>query len=328
MEKDKFLSQKEIDALLSALPKDGSLLPEEPRFTGSARVYDFRSPDKFSKEQIRTLQMIHDNFARQLGSHLSAYLRAPVQITCVHIEQGSFADFIQNIPTPSLISVLNMAPLPGRVLLATDAVTATIAVDRLLGGFGHAPEKTHEITDLEQTLMQGVMDYAIDGLQTAWKNVVSLRITLEEMALNAEFVQIALPSDAAVFLGFEVKIHDTIGLMTLCIPYAVLKPIVSELSPHTWVAGEARESGVYREALLAHVKKISVNVRVLLGEVDVEFQELLSLQAGDVLPLNSVAGRPLPVLIGNQAKYKGQPGLSGKQMAIQIMTGAEELNNG
>ena len=174
--------------------------------------------------------------------------------------------------------------------------------------------------------MRGVNNYVVEALQDAWRNVISLHVSLEEMALNPEFVQVALPSDAAVFLGFEVKMHDIVGLMTLCIPYAVLKPIASELSPHTWVAGEAKETGAYRGALLKHLDRVNVSVKVLLGEVDVEFRELLNLQVGDVLALNSTVGRSLPVLVGNQTKYRGQPGLSGNQMAVQIMTIMEEPN--
>lgn len=329
MEKDKFLTQKEIDALLTALPKDGSPLPgDDNKYIGSARTYDFRSPDKFSKEQIRTLQMIHENFARRLGQSLSAYLRAAVQITCVHIEQGSFADFRQNLTSPSVISVLSVAPLPGRILLATDAPTATVMLDRLLGGFGRPARDDHEVTDLEQSLMRGVIVYIVEALKEAWRNVITLDVALEETALNPEFVQVALPSDAAVFIAFEIKIHESTGVMSICIPYSVLKPISSELSPHTWVAGEARETAMYREALLRELEHVVVDVAVLLGEADVNFEELLQLQQGDVLVLNSVVGRPLPVLVGDSRRYYGQPGLLANHMAVQIASIAEVTPNG
>jgi flagellar motor switch protein FliM len=328
MEKDKFLSQKEIDALLTALPKDGSPLSVDDKYVGTARAYDFRSPDKFSKEQIRTLQMIHENFARRLGSSLSAYLRTAVQLACVHIEQGSFADFKQNLTSPSVMSVLSMAPLPGRILLATDAPTATIMLDRLLGGFGRAAREDHEVTDLEQSLMRGVMTYIVEGLKDAWRNVITLDVMLEETALNPEYVQVALPSDAAVFLAFEIKIHENNGILSICIPYSVLKPISSELSPHAWVAGEARETAIYREALLRHLEHVTVDVAVLLGEAEVDFEDLLQLQHGDVLVLNSVIGRPLSVLVGDTQRYHGQPGLLANHMAVQIATMAEVAPNG
>lgn len=317
---EKSLSQKEIDALLAILPADGSPLPGGvgDRIVGTARVYDFRSPDKFSKEQIRTLQMIHENFARRCSSSLSAYLRAVVQLTCVHIEQGSFADFMQNIVRPSLVTVLKMSPLPGRVLVALDAATATIAIDRLLGGYGRPADEDHEITDIEQSLIKGFISYVAEGLQEAWRNVIALSISAEEISLNPEFVQVALPSDAAVFLAFETKIRENSGTLSICIPYSVLKPIISELSPHTWVAGEAREAGVYRDALLKHLKRVEVNVAALLGEIPVTFDELLHLQVGDVLVLDSIVTRPIPVLIGQQRKYYAQPGLVGNNLAVQI----------
>jgi len=214
MTKEKSLTQKEIDALLSILPADGTPLPGGDHFIGSVRAYDFRSPDKFSKEQIRTLQMIHENFARRVSSSLSAYLRATVQLMCVHIEQGSFADFIQNLPVPSLITILRMDPLPGRMMLALDAATVTIVIDRLLGGFGRPTNEPHDITDLEQSLMSGVNDYIAQELQEAWKNVIALQVSVAETTLNPEFAQVVLPSDAAVFLGFEIKARENSGMLT------------------------------------------------------------------------------------------------------------------
>jgi flagellar motor switch protein FliM len=318
MEKDKALSQKEIDALLSIIPTDGAPLPGTDRFIGSARAYDFRSPDKFSKEQIRTLQMIHENFTRQVSSTLSAYLRTTSQIQLVHIEQGSFGDFIQNIPSPSYTNIIKMSPLPNRVLLALDPNTAIIAVDRLLGGLGNPISEEHQITDIEQSLIIEVVDYFIQGLKDAWKNVIDLNIVIEETTLNPQFAQVALPSDAAVFMAFELKVRESSGMMSIVIPYAVLKPIVSELSPHTWVAGESRDTGIYREDLLRQIKQIEIDVAVLLGEASVNFEELLHLQAGDVISLDSIVSRPLPILVGGTKKFNGQPGLVANRLSVQL----------
>lgn len=326
---DKTLSQKEIDALLAILPNDAGIIPEDAeRFIGSARTYDFRSPDKFSKEQIRTLQMIHENFARRLSSSLAAFLRATVTVSLVHVEQGSFVDFLQNIPSPCPTTVFKLDPLPGRVMLTFDAAIATIAIDRLLGGFGHPIQTEHEITDIEQSLLAAMISYIADELEEAWRNVLTIKVTTVESTLNPQFVQVALPSDAAVFVGFEVKIRESTGVMSICIPYPVLKPIVSELSPHTWVAGETRESGVYQDGLVSHLKRTAVDFRVLLGEMDADFEDLLHLQVGDVLVLNTQVKRPLPVLLGGHMQYLGQPGVVGRQMAVQIIDVVEEDAHG
>ncbi len=333
MADEKTLSQKEIDALLSILPSGdepvsaqmGGGVPGGPnRFIGTVRTYDFRSPDKFSKEQIRTLQMIHENFARRVSSTLAAYLRATVHLACVHIEQGSFADFLQNIPASSVAAVIKAEPLPGRILLTLDASIATIAIDRLLGGFGESLED-HQVTDIEQSLILGFIQYFSDGLQEAWHNVIELEMGIEEITLNPEFVQVALPSDAAIFLGFETKIRENNGMMSICIPYSVLKPIVSELSPHTWVAGESREAGAHQQGLKEHLKQTSVSVSVLLGETTVQFEDLLHIQTGDVLVLNTVVDRPLPILVGKRKRYIGHPGLTGSHMAVQITKVLEEV---
>lgn len=324
MEKQKTLSQKEIDALLSILPTDGTTENPPDRFGHTARNYDFRSPDKFSKEQMRTLQMIHDNFARRVSSSLSAYLRTTVQVTCVHIEQGSFSDFVQNIMAPSPLGVLKLHPLPNRVMLALDTTTATVIIDRLLGGFGTSLSDTRDITDIEQSLMSHVMQYLADGLASAWSNVITLDVTIEEMSLNPEFVQVALPTDAAIFLGFEMRVREATGTVSICIPYSVLKPIISELSPTTWVAGESKENAIHQPALVSHLKKTNIDVAVLLGQLTVGFEDLLQLQLGDVLVLDTNINRPLPVMVGGTKRYEARPGLSGRYMAVQITGQIEE----
>jgi len=330
MSQEKTLSQKEIDALLAILPSDGTPLPnaEPDQFIGNAKAYDFRSPDKFSKEQVRTLQMIHENFARRLTSSLSAFLRSTVSISLVHVEQGSFVDFLQNIPSPSPTTVFRFDPLPGRVMLAFDTDTAAIAIDRLMGGMGMPIGDDHEITDIDQKLLENVVEYVADGIEEAWSNVIKISVKTVETTLNPEFAQVALPSDAAVFIGFEVRIRELTGMMSICIPYSVLKPIVSELSPHTWVAGEARESGIYRDKLEAHIRRTEVDVRTLLGEADVNFEEILQLQTGDVLVLDTHVQRALPVMVGEDKRFNGQPGTIGYQLAVQIVDVLEVKNSG
>ena len=145
--------------------------------------------------------------------------------------------------------------------------------------------------------------------------------------MNPEFVQVALPSDAAIFLGFEVKVREGNGMMSICMPYSVLKPIVSELSPHTWVAGEVKDTGTYSQALLSHLKQTEVDLAVLLGEMIVDFEDLLHLQLGDVLVLDTQVKRPLPILVGECKKYWGQLGLIGNHMATQITAVMEEMSD-
>ncbi len=330
MSQNKTLSQKEIDALLAILPGDGAALPgvEPDALATNARAYDFRSPDKFSKEQVRTLQMIHENFARRLTSSLSAFLRTTAFVSLVHVEQGSYVDFLQNIPSPSPTTVFRFDPLPGRVMLALDTDTASVAIDRLMGGLGHSVSDKHEITDIDQMLLVGIIDYIAEAIQEAWRNVTTIAVKTVENTLNPEFAQVALPSDAAVFIGFETRIRDNTGMMSICIPYSVLKPIVSELSPHAWIAGETRGAGVHVDLLETHIRRAEVDMRVLLGEVDLNFEEVLQLQVGDVLVLDTHVQRVLPILIGEHKRFSGHPGTVGHQLAVQIENILEAKNNG
>jgi flagellar motor switch protein FliM len=321
-DEDKTLSQKEIDALLAILPADGGPLPGDipgrpPAMP--AKLYDFRSPNKFSKEQMRTLKMIHESFARRITSSLSAHLRTSAQATFVYIEQGMYKQLSNHVPEPSIIYIVKLAPLPGRLLLSFDAGLAAVFVDRLLGGSGHPVTVSHQVTDIEVRLVKNVATHALDALRDAWSNVVELEPHIEESALNTQFVQVALTSDAAVFIALEIKMSEATGTMTMAIPYPVIKPIVYKLSPHTWVAGQERTEDEQSSGDMRHnLWDVPVDVVAQLGEADLTIAELMSLRPGDVIPLNSHIGSELPLLTEDYELFRCRPGTIGSQMAVLV----------
>ncbi|NOZ06856.1 MAG: flagellar motor switch protein FliM [Chloroflexi bacterium] len=337
-DEDKILSQKEIDALLSILPEDGGALssegavPSTSKVPANVKLYDFRSPNKFSKEQIRTLKMMHESFARRLTSGLSAYLRSAVQATFVYVEQGTYEQLTNHVPDPSIIYVVKMSPLPGRIFISVDASLASVFVDRLLGGSGRGVPETHTITDIEIGLVQNVAKRTLDALTDAWSNVVDLQPLVEESTQNVQFVQIALSSDAAVFIALEVRVQEAIGTMSLCIPFQVIKPIMFKLSPHAWVAGQEKsEPETDFQEIRQQVSYIPVNVVAQLGTVDLTVRELMSLRPGDVIPLNSHIDSELPLLTEGEKMGSCRPGTLGGQLAVVItdaLTSSSSLATG
>ncbi len=320
---DKTLSQKEIDALLAILPADGGPLPVDtapgPPPAVPAKLYDFRSPSKFSKEQIRTLKMIHESFARRLTSSLSAHMRTSVQATFVYIEQGTYKQLSNHVPEPSVIFIVKLPPLPGRLLLSVDAGLASVFVDRLLGGTGRVMSISHAITDIEVRLVGNVVAHTLDALADAWSNVVELEPRVEESAQNTQFVQVALTSDAAVFIALEIKIQEATGTMTMAIPFPVIKPIIFKLSPHTWVAGQERtEESSASIDMRQNLQHIPVDVVAELGSVNLTIAELVSLRSGDVIPLNTHIDSDLPLLTEDQELHRCRPGTVGSQMAVLV----------
>ena len=328
------LSQSEIDALLSAL-STGELDVEEIKTeekSKKVKIYDFKRPDKFSKDQIRTLQMLHDSFARLLTTSLSAQLRTMVQIQVVSVEQLTYDEFVRSIPTLTTLTIFDMEPLEGSGILELGPNVTFPIIDRLLGGPGYAPERSRELTDIEEIIIGKILNRMLDYLQESWKNVVAFNPSLKSIETNPQFVQIVPPNDMVVLITLNAMIGRNDGIMTICLPYIVLEPILSKLSAHYWFASTRKETTVENLSLIKKkIEKAKVPIVVELGGAVIPIQELLQLQVGDVLPLDAPLNKEMEVKIGTRIKYKARPGLAGNRVAVQITSIVEEgedENNG
>ncbi len=320
------LSQSEIDALLSKLAADGTE-PETPSAEQPWRmvkVYDFRRPDKLSKDQMRTLQLVHETFGRLVGSSLSGQLRTAVQLNLVSIEQGVYGEYVERVPEGTVLHILSMDPLPGNVLVGIDLLAAMAAVDRMLGGAGNPPETVRTPTEIELTLVNTLMANMLAGLSEAWSRVIDLRPAMRDVVLDARYVQVALKSDPVVVIALEMSLSHSSGTITLCIPYVTLEPILTRLSAQMWFASE-RKGGVAKAGeIMNSLASAEVDVKVVLGGAMVTLQELLELGSGDVIMLDRATASPVDVIVGNRRKYVAKPGLMGKRIAVQILEKTEE----
>lgn len=322
------LSQEEIDALLSALSTGGvktehAKKTEEP--PKKIRVYDFKRPNKFSKEQIHTIQAIHENYARLLATSFSAQLRTIVQISVHSVEQLTYDEFIHFLPNPTILNIFKMNPLEGNAVLEINpAITFTI-IDRLFGGPGQAPEKIRDLTDIERVVVERVVNRSLEILREAWDNIIQLKPKLDVIETNPLFTQIVSPTEMVVLISFRTQFGDNEGLINLCIPFLVLEPIINKLSAHYWFAGTAKE--VTQESIQRikdRIKKASVSLSAVLGNTFIEVRELLELQAGDVIMLDSKVTDPLAVMVGSKKKFLGKPGVVGSKTAVQIVSVLKE----
>lgn len=316
------MSQNEIDDLLSAL-STGVVSAEEMRVEQKQRkikVYDFKRPDKFSKDQIRTLYMLHENFARLLNTYLSAHLRALVHINVASVDQLTYEEFIRSLPNPSVIGIFNMRPLKGNVILELNPNIIFSVIDRLFGGPGLPPAKPRSLTDIEEAIVRRVMNKALEAFQEAWKQVVTIEPRLEAIETNPQFTQIVPPNDMVVIVTLQTKIGQVEGLINLCIPYLVLEPIMSKLTTTFWVASSVskQEHPEHMQALQRKLSRTFIPMTVELGQITVMVQELLELAVGDVLQLETKVEDDLSVIIGHREKFRCKPGISGKKVAVQI----------
>ena len=316
------LSQSEIDQLLSAL-STGVVSAEEMKVEEKqkkVKVYDFKRPDKFSKDQIRTLYMLHENFARLLNTYLSTNLRTLVNISVASVEQLAYEEFIRSLSNPSVIGIFNMSPLKGNVIFEINPNISFSIIDRLFGGEGAVINKIRTLTDIEETIIRKVITKSLDNLQEAWRHVVNTEPRLEVIETNPQFTQIVPPNDMVVIVTLQTQIGQVEGLINICIPYLVLEPIMSKLTTTFWVASSIAKQAHPEQIdiLEKKIKKTYVPLAVELGQINLSVRELLSLNVNDVLKLDTTVGSELKVIVGRKAKFLCHPGTANKKVAVQI----------
>jgi len=327
------LSQNEIDALLAAL-SSGEMDAEELKKEETQRrirTYDFKRAVRFSKDHLRSLTRIHENFARYLTTYFSAQLRTFVQINVVQVEQLPYDEFIRSIPKMTILNIFEAEPLEGRMVLEVHPNVAYAMLDRMLGGQGIAPNKITALTDIENSIMERIFNRALDSLAEAWKTVLEIHPRLEGLETNPQFMQIVSPNETIALISLSTKIGDTTGMINLCIPHVVIEPIMHRLSVHHWfVAQKKNRAPEEIEILSNRVNKAKLPIIAELGTSTITIREFLSLQPGDVITLNRRTDEGLHIRVGEKLKFIGTPGTIRDRMAVQIdqiVEGAEEEND-
>ncbi len=315
------LSQNEIDALLAAL-SSGEMDAEELKKEETQRKirsYDFKRAVRFSKDHIRSLTRIHENFARNLTTYFSAQLRTFVQISVVQVEQLPYDEFIRSIPKMTVLNIFEAEPLEGRMVLEVHPNIAYAMVDRMLGGSGTAPLKPAALTEIETIIMERIFSRALENLQDAWKTVYDLSPRMEALETNPQFMQIVSPNETIALISLSTKIGDTSGMINLCIPHVVIEPIMSKLSVHHWFVSQKKARAPEElEALRQRVTRAELPVIAELGQSQLTIREFLSLAPGDVITLNKATEEGLAIRIGERLKFIGSPGMIKDRIAVQI----------
>ena len=317
------LSQDEIDQLLQAI---SSGEPEVEDYTPvndtrKIKIYDFKRPDKFSKEQIRTVSIMHETFARLTTTSLSAQLRSMVHVHVASVDQLTYEEFIRSIPTPTTLAVINMDPLKGNAILEIDPAITFSMIDRLFGGTGQGTKVQRDLTDIEQSVMEGIIVRILANMRESWTQVIDLRPRLGQIETNPQFAQIVPPSEMVVLVTLETKVGDEEGMMNFCIPYITIEPIISKLSSQFWFSSVRRSSTTqYSGVLQEKLSTVEMDVVAEIGTIDLPVRDVLALRAGDIVRLSNVrVGDPLTLSVGNKKKFLCQPGVIGKRMAVQII---------
>lgn len=314
------LSQEEIDKLLNAY-SSGELDADEYKDEGhvDVKVYDFSRPSKFSKEHLRTLESIFEHYGRLLYTNLPAYLRKNVQVDVLSAEAVTYSEFSNSLSNPVLLSLVNFAPLPGNIAIELATNLGFCIVDRLLGGEGVPLEKKREFSEIELTIIERVMSICVELLREPWKNVANIHPRLERIETNPQFAQIISPQEMTAIVTINLRIGDVEGLMNICLPYETLEDVIDKLNIKYWFSTmQNRDDGTYEEVIESLIAKADIPIKAILGNGSMSVAEFVNLRQGDIIRLDSVLEKELPVYVGNIKKFMAMPGSSNNNYAVRI----------
>jgi len=324
------LSQEEIDQLLTAI-STGDIETEDVTQAADQRkikIYDFKRPDKFSKEQIRTVSIMHETFARLATTALSAQLRSLVHVHVASVDQLTYEEFIRSIPNPTTLGIINMDPLKGSAVLEIDPAITFSIIDRLFGGQGEGSKVSRDLTDIEQSVMEGIIVRILGNLREAWSQVIDLRPRLGQIETNPQFAQIVPPNEMVVLVTLETKVGEVEGMMNFCIPYLTIEPIISKLSAQ-YMYSSVRSGATTENLNILKERLSSVEVLVVaeIGSMQLTVRDVLALRVGDIIRLTNVrVGDDMVIKIGNREKFLCKPGVVGTKMAVQITKKLEDFS--
>ena len=314
------LSQDEIDNLLKAL-STGELDADEMKNTDERQVkdYDFARPAKFSKEHLRTLEIIFEHFGRLLATNLPAYLRKSVSVDVVNSEVVIYSEFSNALSNPVLLGVVGMDPLMGNVIMEMASNLGFAIVDRLLGGVGNSLEKERDFSEIELSILERVFTICVNLLHEPWENVVEITPRLNRIETNSQFAQIISPSETIAIVTINLKIGDVEGLMNICLPYTTLEPVMDKLNTKYWFSTmKEKDSNSYEAAIENIIDNALIPMKAVLGTSKINVQDFVNLQLGDIIRLDRKVYDELEVYVGNIKKFKALPGYSDNKYAVRV----------
>lgn len=314
------LSQNEIDSLLAAL-STGELDVDDMQDKGDKQVknYDFKRPAKFSKEHLRTLEIIYEHYGRLLATNLPVYLRKNIQVSVASSETVTFSEFTNALSNPVILGIINFQPLGGNIILDLAANLGFAMIDRMLGGKGVPLEKNRDFSEIEMTIIEKIMIVCLQVMREPWKNVLDINPLLERIETNPQFAQVIAPNEMIAIVTLNMKIGDVEGFMNVCLPYFTLENVMDRLNTKYWFStmkdNNDENYEMYIESL---IKRVDIPIKVVMGCSTVSVNDFVNLQPGDIIRLDSQVDSELNVYVGNIRKFNAVPGTSKDKYAARL----------
>ena len=311
---NKQLTQQEIDAVFQTTSE------REAQNKGARRAipFDFRRPDRIAKSQLRAIHQLHDNFVRNLVSSLSAYLRTYLIINLVSVEQLSYSEFLECLPSPTCIASLGLKPYDGNAVLEVNSSLIFPILEILLGGDGKLQfSAQREVTEIEQVLLDGLFRLILRDLRDAWSSVTNIDFSTEAIETEPQFLQILAPTEAVVAVAIEIRIGDSIGMMNIAMPSIIIK-MMRQKFDQQWSLRKSASTDEEQTRVLQLIQTARLPSEVMLVGPQVLLRDLMNLDEGDILSFEFPASRPLDLKLNGEKKYEGEIVDAGRRAAFRI----------
>ncbi len=319
------LNQDEVDLLLSAVSEGEVPLTEkaeapEAEAELAMSTYDFRRPERVSKEQLKGLQSLFEAFAREVSIVFPPFLRTVVRVDLTSIDQLTYDEFILSVARPTALSIVNMSPLEGNAVLELSPTMVFPILDRVLGGKGMTLAEPRELTEIENRIIQRISTMILDSLKRSWEQLIEFHLSIVAQESDPLIVQIVAGSEMVILVGYEVHIGETVGTMNMCMPLLVLNPVLDQISRQThYMRKMSTQMATHtRKTINDIIERAGVDIEAVLGQTPLRLDEIMRLQVGDVVQLDSSPDEPITVTVGGLPTFYAQPGRKGEQSAVQL----------
>lgn len=333
----KILTQDEVDALLNSVQSGATIeeaqtvveqqqttaqTPEAKKNKGQkfkkVMVYNFKRPDRVSKEQMRSLHFLHDRFARNFSSSLSAYLRTISEINLVSVEQLTYSEFLLSLPDPTCFTSISMKPLEGNAALEINPSLVFPIIDKMLGGPGEPLTEIRAMTAIEQNIFEAIIRLILEDLKEVWKQIVNLDMKIHSQETSPQLVQVVAPNEVVVLIVFEVKFQEVVGMMNFCIPSIIMEPISAEFDQE-WYTGYKKSDNFEEARMLQELmKRVYFQAGAEIRGSTITVQDFLGLENGDIIQLTAKPEDPLVLSVNQVPKYRGQVIINNEQRIFQV----------
>jgi len=313
------LAQEEIDALLKNTSSENQKEEEKEADKETTYLYDFKHPNRVTKDQLRNLRTIHESFSRMLATYLTTLLRTIVDVNLLSVDQVTFLEFTTAMSNPGCIWIFELEEYEGKGIIEVSPDLVLLTIERLFGGEGKQSGETRSLSIIEQNVASKIVERCLSVYDEAWAKATPIETKLVSFEMNPQFAQVAPPSETAVVMLLEIKVNDTTFPMNICFPYYVIDPIIQKLTANSWLGFSGiPKTGEDKQKAVDSVKNLEVTITVNLGDTVLSVQELLDLEIDDVLVLDTKIDKPLKVIIGGKERFDATVGREGKKLAIRV----------